>query len=123
MGRPAACVSFSDSYRGDHRWRVVPVWTWFRLRLIFARVASTDATCVPFDFSQSGIERDMRPVLDAGHGFHRMALGMDHELIGVALYDASHRAAKQVRKVPDRALRCACDDHIHTETVNFFTGR
>jgi hypothetical protein len=84
----------------------------FRLGLVFAWLASTDATRVPLDFGQGGVQRTMWPVLNAGHGFHGMTLRVDHELIGAVLPDVSHRAAEQVRKMPDTWLD-ACDDHIH----------
>jgi len=94
---------------------VVPFERALPSRLVFAGRTSTDATRVPFDLSQSGIQRDVWSVLHARHGLDRVVLGTDHELMGAALHDAPHRAAKKVGQVPHRALLRACDDHIHIE--------
>jgi hypothetical protein len=40
-----------------------------RLKLIFARISPADAPGVPFDLSQCGVERGVRPLLYAGHSF------------------------------------------------------
>jgi len=74
-----------------------------------------DAPGVPFDLSQCGVERGVRPLLYAGHSFRGVALRMDHELTGSACRDAPHRAAEQVRQLPNCAPLCGCDDHIHSE--------
>src|SRR5260370_13077779 len=86
-----------------------------RLKLIFARIAPADAPGVPFDLSQCGVERGVRPLLYAGHSFRGVALRIDHELTGSACRDAPHRAAEQVRQLPNCASLCRCDDHIHSE--------
>jgi len=51
----------------------------------------------------------------AGHSFRGVALRMDHELTGSACRDAPHRAAEEVRQLPNCASLCRCDDHIHGE--------
>ena len=55
----------------------------------------------------------MRPLINAGHGFHRMARGVNRELMGGVLDDASHCPTKQVRQLPNRFSLCGSDDHIH----------
>ena len=85
------------------------------LKLIFARIASADAPGMPFDLSQCGVERGVRPLLYAGHSFRGVSLRIDHELTGSACRDAPHRAAEQVRQLPNCASLCGCNDHIHSE--------
>jgi len=85
------------------------------LKLIFARIAPADAPGVPFDLSQCGVERGVRPLLYAGHSFRGVAPRIDHELTGSACRDAPHRAAEQVRQLPNRSSLCGCNDHIHGE--------
>lgn len=84
-----------------------------RSRLIFARNASADAPGVPFNLGQCRIERGMRPLRYSGHGFQGMARRIDHELMRGTCCDVPHRAAKQIRQLPDCAFLCGCDDHIH----------
>ena len=60
------------------------------LRLIFAGRAPANAPGVPFDLSQGGVERGMRPLLNASHGFQSMALRVNRELMGGVLHDAPH---------------------------------
>jgi hypothetical protein len=96
----------------------LPTTSWIvgrRLKLIFARISTADAPGVPFDLSQCGVERGVRPSLYAGHSFRGVALWMDHELTGRACRDAPHRAAEQVRQPPNCASLCRCDDQIHSE--------
>lgn len=57
-----------------------------------------------------GVERGMRPLLYAGHSFRGVTLRIDHELTGSACRDAPHRAAEQVRQLPNCASLCGCDD-------------
>jgi hypothetical protein len=64
--------------------------------LIFAWITAADASGVPLDLCQSGVERGVWPVLCAWHGFERVALGLDEKLLGGAFRDASHRAPEQI---------------------------
>ncbi len=57
---------------------------------MFVRIAPADAPGVPFNLSQGGVERGMRPLLNAGHGFHGVALRANRELIGGVLHDPPH---------------------------------
>jgi hypothetical protein len=84
-------------------------------RLTFACRASANTPAVPFDLSERGVERGMRPALYVRHGFKGVALRVDRELMGGVLPDGPHRATKQVCQAPDCAsLRCD-DNHIHVE--------
>jgi hypothetical protein len=60
------------------------------LRLIFAGIEPADAPGVPFDLGQSSVERGMRPLMNANHGFHSVALRVNRELVGGVLHDAPH---------------------------------
>jgi hypothetical protein len=86
------------------------------LRLIFARIAPADAPGVLFDLSEGGVERGMRPLLYARHGFQSVARWANRKLIGGALCDTPHRATEQVRQPPNGASLRPCDDHIHTKS-------
>jgi len=94
------------SSRSSHEFAQDTPTSWIvrrRLKLIFARIAPADAPGVPFDLSQCGVERGVRPLLYAGHSFRGVALRIDHELTGSACRDAPHRAAEQV---PSAAKLC-----------------
>jgi hypothetical protein len=60
------------------------------LRPILARRAPANAPRVPFDLSQSGVERVIWPAMYVGHGFKGMALRVDRELMGGVLRDVPH---------------------------------
>ena len=62
-------------------------WVRLCLRLNLARRAPANASGVPFDLSQGGVERGMWPATYVGHG---MAIGIDRELMGGVLPDAPH---------------------------------
>ena len=66
-----------------------------RLRLIFAGISTADTPGVPFDLSQCGVERGVRPLLYAGHSFPGVALRMDH---------AALSASRQLRCLPPLPL-------------------
>jgi hypothetical protein len=65
-------------------------WVRLCLRLFLARRAPADAPGVPFDLSQGGVQRGMRPLLNAGHGIQGVALRANCELMGSVLHDAPH---------------------------------
>jgi hypothetical protein len=56
---------------------------------------------MPFDLSERGVERGIRPMQYVRHGFKGVALRLDRELMGGVLPDVPHRATKQVRQAPD----------------------
>jgi hypothetical protein len=58
------------------------------LSLMFVRIAAADASGVPFNLSQRGVKRGMRPLLNAGHGFQGVALRANSKLMGGVLHDA-----------------------------------
>src|SRR5208337_4164261 len=60
------------------------------LRLIFAEIAPADTPGVPFDLGQSGVERRMRTLINAGHGFHGVALRVNRELMRCVLHNSPH---------------------------------
>jgi hypothetical protein len=62
-------------------------WVRVCLRLNLAHRAPANASGVPFDLSQGGVERGMWPATYVGHG---MAIGIDRELMGGVLPDAPH---------------------------------
>ena len=65
-------------------------WVRLCLRLILARRAAANAPRVPFDLSQSGVERRMWSAMYISHGFEGMALRVDSELAGGVLPDVPH---------------------------------
>jgi hypothetical protein len=95
--------------------RAEDAWVRLRLKLMLARRASANAPGVPFDLSERGVERGMRPALDGRHGFKGTALGVDRELMGGVLSDVPHWTTKQVCQAPDHTPPRRNDDQIQVE--------
>ncbi|KFG71109.1 hypothetical protein JH26_00120 [Microvirga sp. BSC39] len=62
--------------------------------MILTRIAPADASGVSLDRRQSSIKGCEGPMLDAGHGFQRMAFWVDCELLGRDFLDLTHRTAE-----------------------------